>query len=119
MPFVLCPTIVNIQVTQIEEIEDQQRSAIVVIQLDVLVRENQKVVLAMNEWTIDSPTIYMFDRPPLPDTSSTIEIPITNIKAGEYLVRVRIDGAESKLGVDDDPDSPTYNWYNSPKITIL
>ena len=119
MPFVLCPTIVNIQVTQIEEIEDQQRSAIVVIQLDVLVRENQKVVLAMNEWTIDSPTIYMFDRPPLPDTSSTIEIPITNIKAGEYLVRVRIDGAESKLGVDDDPDSPTYNWYNSPKITVL
>jgi hypothetical protein len=119
MPFVLCPTIVNIQVTQIEEIEDQQRSAIVVVQLDVLVREKQKVVLAMNEWTIDSPTIYMFDRPPLPDTSSTIEIPITNIKAGEYLVRVRIDGAESKLGVDDDPDSPTYNWYNSPKITIL
>ncbi|MEI6065574.1 MAG: Pvc16 family protein, partial [Pseudanabaena sp. ELA748] len=119
MPFVLCPTIVNIQVTQIEEIEDQQRSAIVVIQLDVLVCEKQKVVLAMNEWTIDNPTIYMFDRPPLPDTSSTIEIPITNIKAGEYLVRVRIDGAESKLGVDDDPDSPTYNWYNSPKITIL
>jgi hypothetical protein len=119
MPFVLCPTIVNVTVTQAEEIEDDLRSAVIIVQLDVLVREKQKVVLSLNEWTADSPTVYMFDRPPLPDTNSTIEIPITNIKAGEYLVRIQIDGAESKLGVDDDPDSPTYNWYNSPKITIL
>jgi len=119
MPFVLCPTILNVSVTQIEEIEDDQRTAIVVVELDLLVRERQKVVLAMNEWTVDNPSVYMFDRPPLPSTSSTIEIPIANIKAGEYLVRIRIDGAESKLGVDDDPDSPTYNWYNSPVITIL
>jgi hypothetical protein len=119
MPFVLCPTIVNVTVTQAEEIEDDLRSAVIIVQLDVLVREKQKVVISLNEWTVDSPTVYMFDRPPLPDTNSTIEIPITNIKAGEYLVRIQIDGAESKLGVDDDPDSPTYNWYNSPKITIL
>ena len=118
MPFVLCPTIINATVTQLEAIEEDLRSAVVVVQLDVLVREKQKVVLALNEWTADSPSIYLFDRPPLPYTSSTIEIPIANIKAGEYLVRMRIDGAESKLGVDDDPDSPTYNWYNSPKITI-
>jgi hypothetical protein len=118
MPFVLCPTIVNVSVTQLEEIEDNLRSAVIVVQLDVLVREKQKVVLALNEWTSDNPSIYLFDRPPLPSTLSTIEIPITNIKAGEYLVRMRIDGAESKLGVDDDPDSPTYNWYNSPKIVI-
>lgn len=118
MPFVLCPTIVNVSVNQLEEIEDNLRSAVIVVQLDVLVREKQKVVLALNEWTSDNPSIYLFDRPPLPSTISTIEIPITNIKAGEYLVRMRIDGAESKLGVDDDPDSPTYNWYNSPKIVI-
>lgn len=119
VPFVLCPTIVSIAVQNLEIIEDNMRSAVVVVQLDVLVREKQKVVLALNEWTIDSPIVYMFDRPPLPSANSTIEIPITNIKAGEYLVRIRIDGAESKLGVDDDPDSLTYNWYNSPKITIL
>ena len=119
MPFVLCPTIIGVAVNHLEIIEDNLRSAVVVVQLDVLVREKQKVVLSLNEWTTDSPNVYMFDRPPLPDTSSTIEIPIVNIKAGEYLVRIQIDGAESKLGVDDDPDSPTYNWYNSPKITIL
>ncbi|MFN6165335.1 MAG: Pvc16 family protein, partial [Pseudanabaena sp.] len=118
MPFVLCPTVVNVTVTLLEAIEEDLRSAVVVVQLDVLVREKQKVVLALNEWTADSPSVYLFDRPPLPQTSSTIEIPITNVKAGEYLVRIRIDGAESRLGVDDYPDSPTYNWYNSPKIAI-
>ncbi len=117
--FVLCPTIINLSVREQEEVEDNLRSAVVVVQLDVMVREKQKVVLALNEWTVGSPTVYMFDRPPLPYANSTIEIPIKNVKAGEYLVRIRIDGAESKLGVDDDPDSPTYNWYNSPKITIL
>jgi hypothetical protein len=118
MPFVLCPTVLNVTATQVEEIEDQQRSAIIVLQLDVLVHERQKVVLALNEWTTDSPVVYMFDRPPLANSTSTIEIPIPNIKAGEYLVRIRIDGAESKLGVDDDPDSATYNWYNSPRVVI-
>ncbi|MFM7603455.1 MAG: DUF4255 domain-containing protein [Pseudanabaena sp.] len=118
MPFVLCPTIVNISVNQLEEIEDNLRSAVVMVQLDVLVRERQKVVLALNEWTSDSPSVYLFDRPPLPSDVSNIEFPVTNIKAGEYLVRIRIDGAESKLGVDDDPDSPTYNWYDSPRVTI-
>jgi hypothetical protein len=118
LPFVLCPSILNLSVRNIEEVEDHLRSAVVVVQLDVLVREKQKVVIALNEWTIESPSIYMFDRPPLSSASSTIEIPITNVKAGEYIVRIRIDGAESKLGVDDNPDSPTYNWYNSPKIAI-
>ena len=118
MPFVLCPTIMNLSVRNLEEIEDNLRSAVMVVQLDVLVREKQKVVLALNEWTTDSPNVYMFDRPPLTNTNSMIEIPINNVKAGEYLVRIRIDGAESKLGVDDDPDSLTYNWYNSPRLVI-
>jgi hypothetical protein len=118
LPFVLCPTILNLSVRDLEEVEDHLRSAVVVLQVDILVREKQQVVIALNEWTMETPNVYMFDRPPLPSASSTIEIPITNVKAGEYLVRVRVDGAESKLGVDDDPDSPTYNWYNSPKIVI-
>ena len=118
LPFVLCPTILNLSVQNLEEIEDNLRSAIIVVQLDVIVREKQKVVLALNEWTIEEPTVYLFDRPPLANSTSTIEIPVTNIKTGEYLVRIRIDGAESQLGIDDEPDSPTYNWYNSPKITI-
>ncbi len=118
LPFVLCPTILNLSVRYLEEVEDHLRSAIVVLQLDMLVREKQQVVIALNEWTTENPSVYTFDLPPLLSAISIIEIPITNVKAGEYLVRIRIDGAESKLDVDDDPDSLTYNWYNSPKITI-
>lgn len=118
MAFVLCPTVTGVSVSQMEEMEDNLRSAILIVQLDMTVQENQKVSIALNEWTIESPAIYMFDRPPLPQSSDRIEIPISNVKSGEYLLRINIDGAESKLGVDDNPDSPTFNWYNSPKVVL-
>ena len=118
MAFVLCPTITDITVSQLEEMEDNLRSAILIVQLDVTVQENQKVSIALNEWTTESPATYMFDRPPLSQSSDRIQIPINNVKIGEYLLRINIDGAESKLGVDDSPDSPTFNWYNSPRIVL-
>ena len=118
MAFVLCPTIIDITVSQLEEMEDNLRSAILTIQLDVTVQENQKVSIALNEWTTESPASYMFDRPPLPQSSDRIEMSINNVKMGEYLLRINIDGAESKLGIDDDPDSSTFNWYNSPRIVF-
>ncbi|MBD2189431.1 DUF4255 domain-containing protein [Pseudanabaena mucicola] len=118
MAFVLCPTIINVTVSQLEAVEDNLRSALLTVQLDVTVQEKQKVSIALNEWTTDSPAIYMFDRPPLSESSNIIEIPINNVKVGEYLLRINIDGAESKLGIDDNPGSPTFNWYNSPKISL-
>lgn len=45
-------------------------------------------------------------------------IPIIDVKAGEYLVRLHVDGAESQLGIDTQPESLTFNWYNSPRIVI-
>jgi hypothetical protein len=118
MAFVLCPTILQVTVSQLEEVEDNLRSALLTVQLDVTVQEKQKVSIALNEWTTDSPATYMFDRPSLSQSSNIIEIPINNVKVGEYLLRINIDGAESKLGIDDNPDSPTFNWYNSPKISL-
>jgi hypothetical protein len=29
-----------------------------------------------------------------------------------------VDGAESQLGIDTQPESPTFNWYNSPRVVI-
>ncbi len=51
-------------------------------------------------------------------TSNTIIIPISGVEAGDYLVRLQIDGAESLLEVDDDPESPTFNRFVSPKVSI-
>ena len=46
-------------------------------------------------------------------------MPIRDVKPGEYLVRLLIDGAESQLEVDTEPGSPTQDWYVGPKILIL
>jgi hypothetical protein len=44
--------------------------------------------------------------------------PNTRIPPEKYLVRVRVDGAESRLQVDTDPNSPTYLQYSGPFYTV-
>jgi hypothetical protein len=48
--------------------------------------------------------------PNVADTG-TIVFPVTGIVAGDYLVRVQVDGAQSLL-------APAAGKFNSPKITI-
>jgi hypothetical protein len=40
------------------------------------------------------------------------------IPPGSYLLRVRIDGAESRLQVDTNRNSPTYLHYVGPTFTV-
>jgi len=47
-----------------------------------------------------------------PGSSPTIAIPITGVKAGTYLMRLQVDGAESVLGADAG------GLFNSPQVTI-
>jgi hypothetical protein len=61
---------------------------------------------------------YQFTAPAVTTECSSIAIPIDRIPAGEYLVRLQVDGAESLLTVDPDPESPTFNQYNGPTVTI-
>jgi hypothetical protein len=60
----------------------------------------------------------MFKASPREEEAVELTIPVEKLKAGEYLVRVQVDGAESLLNSDTNPDSPTFNWYVSPRITI-
>jgi hypothetical protein len=48
--------------------------------------------------------------PPAP--ASNVIIPIMDVEAGTYLVRVQVDGAESPLGTDAD------GVFDSPQLTI-
>src|SRR5262249_47255219 len=50
--------------------------------------------------------------------ADTVTFPVRNGRAGDYLGRVRVDGAESPLDIDTDPASPTFNQPIAPKITI-
>ncbi len=47
-----------------------------------------------------------------PGSISSITIPVEGIKAGDYLVRVQVDGAESPLGSDAG------GQYVEPQVTI-
>jgi hypothetical protein len=54
-----------------------------------------------------------------PPTATTLNLPIPlDLPAGEFLLRLRVDGADSPLQVDTDPLSPTFNQYIGPKVTI-
>ncbi len=43
---------------------------------------------------------------------------ITNFSGKKYLLRIRVDGAESLLTVDTDKSSPTYGQFIAPVISV-
>jgi len=119
MPFVLRPRVNTVSVSDVEETDDERRNATITVDVNVLVGATQRVVLALNAFTIASPTAYMFDIPKRESDTRQVTIPIREVEPGEYLARLLVDGAESQLLIDSDRDSPTYDWYIGPKVTIL
>lgn len=118
-PFVLRPSLVSVTVSEIEGRGEEHRSGIINLQTNLPIDPFQRVVLELNERSTHHPTAYMFDVAPRASATSAIAIPIEDIKAGEYLVRVAIDGAESLLEVDHHPDSSTFNGYIGPTVVIV
>jgi len=87
-------------------------SADVTVTVVPKVQAGQRVILLLNELTGNASAAYTFaPSPPVADTD-TLKIPISGVKAGDYLVRLQIDGAESPLTVDNS------NRYVGPKVTI-
>jgi uncharacterized protein (DUF2141 family) len=102
-----------------EGTDDDPRSGFLTIQVDFTVGHQQRVVLTLNEWSTVNPSAYIFDAE-RPDTETqSVTIPFQDVKPGEYLVRLQIDGAESKLEVDDTEGSPTQGWYISPRVSLV
>jgi hypothetical protein len=118
--FVLCPTVTDVQATD--------ATTEVTVTLNPEVGKTQRVVLLLNEF--DPPAdraacAYSFKAPPDNgiededvDETASINFSITGVEPGDYLVRVQVDGAESPLTVDTDPDSSTFNRYIDPGVTI-
>jgi hypothetical protein len=116
--FVLRPTITSIRARKVQGSGDALRSAEVTVRSDPKIGQEQRVVLLLNQISSGSPAAYTFVAPsPTSDTNS-IKIPISGVKAAEYLVRIQVDGAESLLEVDTDPSSRTFNQYIRPKVRI-
>jgi len=116
--FILRPTITDISVSDLDGSGNDLRSAKLTITTNLIIGKNQRVILLLNERSIENPTAYTFAAAPQTSDANSVVVPINEVKAGTYLVRVQIDGAESLLSVDTNPNSRTFNWYHSPNVVI-
>ncbi|MEM1310241.1 MAG: DUF4255 domain-containing protein, partial [Cyanobacteria bacterium P01_H01_bin.153] len=107
-----------ITLADVQGSEDEPRSGIVRIEFDLTVHSSSRVTLALNERTGQRPAEYLFLASAPAAQSAAIEVTITDVEAGDYLVRATIDGAESLLETDFDPASPTYEQYVGPVLTV-
>ncbi len=61
--------------------------------------KDQRVLLLLNELTVADPDAYTFPATPLTADSPTVVFPVRRVRPGTYLLRVQVDGAESRLDV--------------------
>ena len=103
-------------------------SGTITLSVNPAIGDTQRVVLLLNEFVpLTSPpqttraAAFSFVAPtrkPLsppsgpPGSSQTIAVPVSGLKAGTYLVRVQVDGAESLLGVNG------LGQFDKPTVTI-
>lgn len=118
LPFVLRPSITDVNVSHVEGSGDEPHSVNLTVQVNLTIGKKQKAVLALNEWSIDNPAAYLFDASPRRSDTNSITFKVRHVKPGEYLLRLHVDGAESQLSIDTNSDSPTFNWYIAPRVLI-
>lgn len=117
-PFVLCPTIKKVNLIEVEGTDDDARNAEIEVVADIIVGQGQRAILIMNERATVQPVAYTFNAKPRNGDSTILTFAVRGVKIGEYLVRIQVDGAESKLQIDTDSNSSTFEQYISPTVTI-
>jgi hypothetical protein len=118
IPFILRPVVTKVTVSKLEGKDEDVRSAQIKVRVNLTLGKQQRIVLVLNEKSTQNPAAYMFEAPNRHRDGMLVTIPVKNVKPGEYLVRLQVDGAESILNVDSDPNSPNFNRYNEPKMVI-
>jgi hypothetical protein len=131
--FVLHPVITDADVSNVQGAGTDPRSADITLTVNPPIGDQQRVAVLLNQFLpLTSPPLtsppeitkaeaYSFVAPSRmtlsppsgpPGSSSSITIPVEGVKAGDYLVRVQVDGAESPLGSDAS------GQYVEPQVTI-
>jgi len=118
IPFILRPVVTKVTVSKLEGKDEDVRSAEIKVRVNLNLGKQQRIVLVMNEKSTQNPAAYMFEASHRHRDGMLVTIPVKNVKPGEYLVRLQVDGAESILNVDSDPNSPSFNRYTEPKMVI-
>jgi hypothetical protein len=107
--FVLHPIIKKIEVKNPQGAANGTHSADLIVKLGPQVGKDQRVTL---ELLFGETVAHLFAAAPLAADTDEITVRITGVAAGTYLVRVRVDGAESPLERDEN-DQPI-----APKVMI-
>jgi Pvc16 N-terminal domain len=105
LPFVLHPTIVQQPTKSNVQIDGNGNyAADVQLQVSPQIDVRQRVTLLLNELPgTSNPSAYTFVAGAHPTVSDTITISINGVKASTYIVRVQIDGAESIVDANNNP----------------
>ncbi|MGB0564712.1 MAG: DUF4255 domain-containing protein [Spirulinaceae cyanobacterium] len=119
MPFVLRPTITQLDVQDLRGSNTSPRRGTIHLQVNLPIQQSQKVLLSLYEWSAADPATYAFEVKLTQPQTTKISLPVEGIKSGEYLVRLYVDGAETPLITDTDTASSTYGWYVGPKLTMI
>lgn len=91
------------------------RGAVLSLSFAPPVGRTQAVALVVGDQTITIPSRPSTD----PPTATTVGFPIpADFPTGTFLLRVRVDNADSPLIVDTNPMSPTFNQYIGPTVTV-
>ncbi len=117
-PLVLFPTLEKIEVEAVTPLGEEEYSVRVSLATKPTIGKNQRLNLLLNSNTEERSREYIFKIPPLQADSDRIIAEIDAIRAGEYLVRLQVDGVESLLTVDTDENSPNYQKYIAPLLII-
>jgi hypothetical protein len=80
--------------------------------VDLTIGKEQRVVLLLNSTAAGSALSYSFLLPPRLADANVVTIPMPGAAAGQYFIRLQIDGAESAL--DLDPASTSFG----PTVTL-
>ncbi|MFQ5525098.1 MAG: DUF4255 domain-containing protein [Thermoanaerobaculia bacterium] len=92
-----------------------------VLRLEPEVGSGQRIELLVNEWPVPESRrarSYQFKAAGDSNTGAEIAFPLDDIEAGDYLVRVEVDGVASALTVEEDATSPEFGRYNGPRASI-
>ena len=93
-------------------------AATLTLSVGPLVGAKQRAFLLLNPLPGSATPACNFPVPARTDDTDTVDVPVSGVEPGVYLVRLQVDGAESPLTIDTDPASPTFGQYTGPTADL-
>ncbi|MGD2116141.1 MAG: Pvc16 family protein, partial [Acidobacteriota bacterium] len=115
---VLRPTLVAVNIEKTPTRKPPIPPPVAMVEIQPPVDADQRAALLLRGTVGDGGEGYTLSTPPRTEDGAVIELSLAGVEPGDYLASVQVDGAESPLEVDDDPESPTFRRFIGPKVTV-